>query len=87
MKVFTGTVVSKKMDKTATVLVERVVVHPIYKKRLKRARKYHVHDEFGVSVGEKVQFVASRPISKTKKWKIIKVEEAKNKSAKERRKE
>ena len=71
MKIFTGKVVSKKMEKTATVLVERVVIHPVYKKRYKLAKKYHVHDEMGTSVGDTVNFVASKPFSKLKKWKIV----------------
>ena len=61
------------MSKTATVVVERVVVHPIYKKRLKRAKKYHIHDELGAKVGDEVRFVATRPMSKTKKWKIVEI--------------
>lgn len=73
MKIFTGRVTSVKMDKTATVAVERVVVHPIYKKRSKRIKKYHVHDELGTKVGDMVSFVATRPYSKLKKWKIIEV--------------
>ena len=82
MKIFTGTVISTKMAKTATVVVERVTVHPIYKKRIKRNKKYHVHDELGVNVGEKVKFVASRPYSKLKKWKIIEVVADENKARK-----
>ncbi len=87
MKVFTGKVTSTKMDKTATVLVERVVLHPVYKKRYKRTRKYHVHDEVGVAVGQEVNFVACKPYSKTKRWKIVdskstKVKKSKKKEAK-----
>ena len=73
MKIFSGVVVSKKMEKTAIVNVERVVIHPVYKKRIKRTQKYHVHDEMGTEVGEKVRFVASKPYSKTKKWKTIEI--------------
>jgi small subunit ribosomal protein S17 len=73
MKVFTGEVLSVKMTKTATVSVERVVTHPVYKKRYKRSKKYHVHDELGVKVGDKVKFKASKPYSKSKKWKIIEI--------------
>ena len=73
MKIITGKVISKKMQKTATVLVERMVIHPLYKKRYKKVRKFQVHDEIGVEVGKKVKFVASKPYSKTKKWKIIEV--------------
>ncbi len=73
MKIFTGVVTSKKMAATATVAIERVVVHPVYKKRVKRTRKLHVHDELGAQVGQKVKFVASKPYSKTKRWKIIEI--------------
>ncbi len=71
MKVFTGTVVSCKLPKTAVVLVERVVLHKIYKKRFKRSKRYMVHDEIGVKEGNVVTFAPSRPYSRTKKWKII----------------
>jgi len=71
MKIFTGQVISNKMSKTATVAVKRVAVHPVYKKRFKRIKKYHVHTETDVEIGQTVQFVASRPYSKLKKWKII----------------
>lgn len=73
MKKFTGRVISAKMDKTATVEVVRLVAHPIYKKRMKRKKKFHAHDELGVKVGDRVVIVETRPISKTKKWKIIEV--------------
>ncbi len=71
MKIFTGEIIAKKMDRTATVAVTRVIVHPIYKKRLKRTKKYHVHDEVGVNVGDRVKFVGTKPISKLKKWRIL----------------
>ena len=73
MKIFTGKVISTKMARTATVSVERVVVHPMYKKRFKRTKKYHVHDEIGVKTGDRVSFVACKPVSKLKRWKIIEV--------------
>ena len=73
MKVFTGKVVSKKNEKTITVLVERVVTHPMYRKRFKRTKKYHVHDEGGSVLGQTVKFVASRPYSKTKRWKVVQI--------------
>ena len=72
MKIFTGKVIATKMAKTATVAVERMVIHPLYKKRFKRVRKYQVHDEIGIKIGDKVKFSDSRPYSKTKKWKIMK---------------
>lgn len=77
MKIFTGKIIATKNAKTATVAVERVVVHPLYKKRFRRDTKYQVHDEIGVKFGDMVKFTASRPYSKTKKWKIIKVVGAK----------
>lgn len=73
MKIFIGKVIGTKMAKTAVVSVERVVIHPLYKKRFKRDRKYQVHDELGVTVGNMVKFTASRPYSKTKKWKVLEV--------------
>ncbi len=79
MKIFSGQVISAKTEKTAVVAVERIVTHPIYKKKLKRIKKYHVHDEIGVKVGDRVKFVASRPYSKLKKWKIIKAIDGKKK--------
>ena len=86
MKIFKGKVVSTGMQKTATVLVERIVTHPIYKKRYKRIKKYHVHDEIGVKVGQIIKFVASKPYSKTKKWRIVEVV-VKDKSIKRKGKE
>ena len=73
MKIFTGKVIATKNAKTATVAVERFMVHPIYKKRFKRETKYQVHDELGVKVGDTVKFQDSKPYSKLKKWKIVKV--------------
>ncbi len=59
------------MAKTATVAVERVIVHPVYKKRIRRIKKYQVHDEAGYEVGQVVKFAASKSYSKTKKWKVV----------------
>jgi len=73
MKILEGVVTSTKMAKTATVLVERFKVHPLYKKRVKVKKKYHAHDEIGVKVGDKVKIQECRPISKTKRFKIIEV--------------
>lgn len=72
MKKFQGKVIATKMAKTVVVEVERYQVHPIYKKRMKVKKKYHVHDELGVKEGDKVIFGETRPLSKTKKWRIIK---------------
>ncbi len=71
MKIFVGHVIATKSAKTATVEVERTVTHPAYSKQLKKSKKYQVHDEVGVKVGDMVKFAASKPYSKTKKWKII----------------
>lgn len=73
MKIFRGKVISAKMPKTVTVTVERFVVHPLYKKRLKRIKKYQVHDEFNAQEGDNVLFVNSKAYSKLKKWKIVKI--------------
>lgn len=83
MKVFTGTVIATKMAKTATVALTRVVAHPVYKKPVKKTRKYQVHDEIGVKVGDNVHFVACAPISKSKKWIILDVVGAKPQAEKE----
>jgi small subunit ribosomal protein S17 len=73
MKQIIGTVVDTKMAKTAVVLVERFKTHPVYLKRIKVKKKYHVHDEIGVRKGDWVKIGQCRPISKTKKWKILEV--------------
>ncbi len=82
MKIFTGKVVSMKMAKTATVEVLREMQHPVYGKRVKRTKKYQVHDEVGVKVGQTVHFIACKPISKLKKWKIYESVKAVKKPAK-----
>ncbi len=79
MKIFTGHVIATKAAETAVVSVERVVIHPLYKKRFKRDRKYQVQDELGTKAGDLVRFAASRPYSKTKKWKILEVVKGKEK--------
>ena len=68
---FVGFVISKKMEKTAVVQVERMVTHPLYKKRTRKTKNYKVHDVIGVKIGDKVIFVSSKPISKDKRF-IIK---------------
>lgn len=73
MKEFVGIVISVKTPKTAVVKVKRQKIHPLYRKRIMRAKKYHIHDELGVKEGDLVKFVETRPISKTKKWKIVEV--------------
>ena len=70
----TGRVVSNKMDKTVTVLVERMVKHPVYGKVVRRSKKFHAHDERNeCREGDIVEIVSSRPLSKTKFWKVTQV--------------
>ncbi len=69
-----GMVVSDKMNKTITVLLERQVKHPLYKKYIKRSTKLHVHDENNeCSIGDKVSIKECRPYSKTKSWQLVEV--------------
>ena len=71
-----GTVVSDKMDKTAVVLVERLVKHRLYHKYIRRRSKFAAHDEHNESrIGDKVLIVQSRPLSKTKKWRVSRIVE------------
>ena len=71
-RILQGRVVSDKMDKTVTVLVERKTMHPIYKKYVKQSRKFAAHDELNVfKNGDVVQIEESRPISKNKNWVVI----------------
>lgn len=69
-----GRVVSDKMDKTVTVLIERRVKHPMYDKIIVRSRKYHAHNENNEArTGDKVQIEECRPLSKTKAWVVTKL--------------
>jgi small subunit ribosomal protein S17 len=71
-----GTVVSDKMDKTVIVIVERLVKHRLYKKYIRRRSKFAAHDENNTSkVGDKVLIIQSRPLSKTKRWRVSKIVE------------
>jgi small subunit ribosomal protein S17 len=68
----TGRVVSNKMDKTVTVLIERKVKHPIYGKYIRRSWKLHVHDEQNAcQEGDLVSIEQCRPVSKTKAWRLV----------------
>ena len=70
-----GTVVSNKMDKTITVAVERMIKHPLYGKYIKRSKKIHAHDpENQCQEGDIVTIEETRPISKTKAWKLSSVD-------------
>jgi len=69
-----GTIVSNKMDKTVVVMVERLVKHPLYHKYIKRRAKFAAHDENNAcQVGDKVLITGSRPLSKTKRWRVSEI--------------
>ena len=75
-RTLTGRVLSNKMDKTITVVVERQVAHPLYKKIVRRRTKLHAHDEGNVcSEGDLVTIQECRPLSRTKSWRLLKVVE------------
>jgi len=69
-----GVVVSDRMEKTAVVAVERKVKHPSYKRFVRRTTRFHVHDEKNaVHVGDQVEIVETRPVSKNKRWRIARI--------------
>ncbi len=71
-KIRVGVVVSDSMDKTVTVTVERRFAHPLYGKGMKRSKRYHAHDENNeYQVGDTVRITETRPLSKTKRWRVI----------------
>ena len=71
-RILQGIVVSDKMDKSVVVKTERRVLDPVYKKYIKRSKKYHAHDENNqCKVGDFVQIIESRPLSKTKSWVVM----------------
>ena len=73
-KVRSGIVISDKMDKTITVKVERFAEHPLYGKRVKRAKKYHAHDQENTcKIGDLVKIQETRPLSKTKRWELLEI--------------
>lgn len=75
-RTLTGKIVSDKMDKTVTVLVERRVMHPVLGKVVRRSKKYHAHSENNeFKAGDVVLIEETRPISKTKAWKVSKLVE------------
>jgi small subunit ribosomal protein S17 len=76
VRTVTGRVVSDKMDKTVTVLVERSVKHPLYGKVVRRSNKFHAHDEGNeCREGDLVTIEESRPLSRTKTWRVSKIVE------------
>ncbi len=71
-RILQGVVVSDKMDKTVVVRVERRVMHPLYKKYIKRSKKYHAHDENNqYKIGDVVRICECRPVSKTVSWTVL----------------
>ena len=77
LRTVTGRVVSDKMDKTITVMVERLVKHPIYGKYIKRSTKYMAHDESNqAKQGDVVSIASCRPLSKNKTYKLVSVVES-----------
>ena len=73
-KVRVGRVVSNKMNKTVVIAIEDNVKHPVYGKIIKRTLKVHAHDENNVcGIGDKVEIMETRPLSKTKRWRVVEV--------------
>ena len=69
-----GRVISNKMDKTVVVAIEDNVAHPVYGKIIKRTTKIHVHDENNeCTIGDKVSVMETRPLSKTKRWRLVQI--------------
>ena len=76
-RILQGTVVSDKNDKTVIVRVERQVMHPLYKKYIKRTKRYAAHDEGNAhKIGDVVRIVEGRPLSRTKRWVVIEESQA-----------
>ena len=73
-KVRVGVVVSDKMEKTAVIAVDRLVKHPVYKKFIKRTSKFKAHDaQNECQIGDLVKIMETRPLSKTKRWRVVEV--------------
>ena len=68
-----GVVASDKMTKTVVVRVDRLVKHPIYRKYIRRKKKFMAHDEFGAAIGDKVRIVETRPMSARKRWRVAEI--------------
>ena len=71
-RILQGVVVSDKQDKTVVVKVERRFTHPLFKKTVRRTKKYHAHDESNAfKIGDRVEIIESAPISKNKRWTVV----------------
>lgn len=68
-----GVVSSDKMEKTVVVRVDRLVKHPMYRKYIKRRKKFMAHDELGATIGDKVRIVETRPLSAHKRWRVVEI--------------
>jgi small subunit ribosomal protein S17 len=68
-----GIVSSDKMMKTVTVRVDRLVKHPVYRKYVKKRKKFMAHDELGAKIGDKVKIVETRPMSARKRWRVVEI--------------
>jgi small subunit ribosomal protein S17 len=68
-----GVVASDKMTKTVVVRVDRLVKHPIYRKYVRKRKKFMAHDEMGAKIGDKVKIVETRPLSARKRWRVVEI--------------
>ena len=68
-----GIVASDKMTKTVIVRVDRLVKHPVYRKYVKRRKKFMAHDELGAKTGDKVKIIETRPLSARKRWRVVEI--------------
>ncbi len=68
-----GVVASDKMTKTVTVRVDRLVQHPVYRKYIRKRKKFMAHDELGAKIGDKVRIVETRPLSARKRWRVVEI--------------
>lgn len=68
-----GIVSSDKMMKTVTVRVDRLVMHPVYRKYIKKRKKFMAHDDLGAKIGDKVKIVETRPLSARKRWRVVEI--------------
>jgi len=74
-KLRTGVVVSDKMQKTVVVLLERRLAHALYGKGVSRSKRVTAHDEHGAGIGDTVRLMETRPLSKTKRWRVVEIVE------------
>ncbi|MEW6107986.1 MAG: 30S ribosomal protein S17 [Nitrospirota bacterium] len=73
-KIYTGKVVSDRMDKTIVVAVTRLFQHPVYKKTVKKVSKFKAHDEKNeCKIGDKVKIIETKPLSKDKRWQVLEI--------------